>query len=948
MANVRKSESIFFFKIDLPVLFAAFLFAGLIFLYLIPGFEKVMMDGKKKMIHEMTSSAVSLLNYYNSLVSKGELTFEEGQQKAAEAISKIRYGEFLKDYFWITDMHPRMIIHPYRTDLNGKDLTDFLDSRGKQVFVDFVKAVTPEGESYVEYMWQWNDDSTKIVPKLSYVRLYKPWEWIIGTGIYIEDVRLEIRKIEKQALIISGTIGVLLVLLLLVISKQSHKIEHKRKLATDELVRSKELYKTLSEASTEGIIIWTDQGLRANKTLMTLLNYSEPEFEKLEYRDIISSPVIPTGGNASDFYDELEAGLQSESVLKTSDGRPVRSYAGFSRLETGGIKAVITVLRPVRSITPSFEFKTGTNLIDRVQTGFFRISFGSRNRFLFLSAAVAEILGYHDPNLLVNKSIDQFFALPEELKYFKTRLSAREKITGDTLILRKKSGAMIPVIINAEVVETPSGELFCEGTIEHLPASTSGNLITDIYSYAAGFILGAPVSLVARPVLSCPGQTPLGEAVEFMKYHGYCAVMINDQQGQYVGSISLEKAASLMASGVSPRKKVSEHMDSLLPSVKFNTCIYKIPGLLEEFTNNCLTVSDEDDNITGMLTFRDIAGALSGVPERIKQETAEAASAEQLYSVYLKSRDTAVRMLQSGADPSLVTLFLSETADQICSKAIEICSEEMEPPPCRFAFIQTGSAGRKEQSLVTDQDNAIIYEDSDEALEKQAHEYFVRLGGKINTMLDRSGFKSCKGNNMAGNPAWCQPLKKWKDYFSGWIKTPGPDELLEVSIFFDFRFTAGHKLLADSLRTHVNSGIITTDIFFHHLTNAWKPFQPSASSIAYAKVDLKRLIMPLTGMVRLYALKYGTDALSTTERLRILYRDGHIDYRLMSSLLRAWKNLTAIRILSQASAIKEGREPDNTADLRSHPELKMQAEDAIDQINTLMLKAYNDFHTGTD
>ncbi|MCI0522684.1 MAG: cache domain-containing protein, partial [Bacteroidales bacterium] len=164
----------FLLKVDLPAMLAFILFAGMIFLYLIPAFEKVMMERKRNLIHEMTSSVYSLLEHYHSMEAEGLLNSLTARAEARSAINAIRYGEDLKDYFWITDMHPRMIAHPYRPDLNGKDLSDFHDSMGKAIFVEFVRAVSSEGESYVDYMWQWNDDSTRIVPKLSYVRLFEP------------------------------------------------------------------------------------------------------------------------------------------------------------------------------------------------------------------------------------------------------------------------------------------------------------------------------------------------------------------------------------------------------------------------------------------------------------------------------------------------------------------------------------------------------------------------------------------------------------------------------------------------------------------------------------------------------------------------------------------------------------------------------------------------------
>ena len=147
----------------------------------------------------------------------------DAQQKAIAEIKQIRYGEEMKDYFWITDMQPNMIMHPYRSDLDGKSLNDFKDPHGKRLFVEFVNVVKKDEQGYVDYMWQWKDDSLRIVPKLSYVKLFKPWGWIIGTGIYIEDVKKEIKALTQKLIWISIGISVLIALLLLFISQQSLK-----------------------------------------------------------------------------------------------------------------------------------------------------------------------------------------------------------------------------------------------------------------------------------------------------------------------------------------------------------------------------------------------------------------------------------------------------------------------------------------------------------------------------------------------------------------------------------------------------------------------------------------------------------------------------------------------------------------------------------------------------
>jgi signal transduction histidine kinase len=88
------------------------------------------------------------------------LTREEAQVQAASQIREMRYGPEHKDYFWINDMHPRMIMHPFRTDLEGEDISDFADPNGKHLFLAFVETAQTSGEGYVDYMWQWKGDDT--------------------------------------------------------------------------------------------------------------------------------------------------------------------------------------------------------------------------------------------------------------------------------------------------------------------------------------------------------------------------------------------------------------------------------------------------------------------------------------------------------------------------------------------------------------------------------------------------------------------------------------------------------------------------------------------------------------------------------------------------------------------------------------------------------------------
>ena len=224
----------------------------------------------------------------------------------------------------------------------------------------------------------------------------------------------------------------------------------------------------------------------------------------------------------------------------------------------------------------------------------------------------------------------------------------------------------------------------------------------------------------------------------------------------------------------------------------------------------------------------------------------------------------------------------------------------------------------------------------------------MSLGDRVNEMLDMVGFHKCRGGNMAGNPRWCQPYSQWQTYFSDWVRIPGPSEILDVSIFFDFRFCYGDESLCRELREFVSSNLKTNDIYFHHMSAALKEFNPSQSLLTDNVTDMKRLIMPLTGVIRMYALKHGLDGLSTTERIMGLYKGNHISRDILLDALRAWTDLASIRFTRQTDCLVSGSEPDNQVDFRlAYASLRPFASRSIDTINNLMLKAGNDFHSGS-
>jgi methyl-accepting chemotaxis protein len=125
------------------------------------------------------------------------LTLEEKQEKAMDLIKALRYGPENKDYFWINDMHPAMVMHPYKPELDGKDLSGNQDPNGKKLFVEMVKVCRDKGKGFVDYHWP-KYGADKPQPKLSFVKLFKPWNWVIGSGVYLEVAEARLKSESAQ------------------------------------------------------------------------------------------------------------------------------------------------------------------------------------------------------------------------------------------------------------------------------------------------------------------------------------------------------------------------------------------------------------------------------------------------------------------------------------------------------------------------------------------------------------------------------------------------------------------------------------------------------------------------------------------------------------------------------------------------------------------------------
>lgn len=317
-------------RILLPVVLTVALFVGTIFLLILPILQDRMMNDKREMIRELTETAWSVLDAYRRKEISGQMSSADARGRAVEEIRRLRYGPESKDYFWINDMHPYLVMHPYRPDLEGKDISGFSDPTGKKLFVEFARTVKNGGAGYVDYQWQWKDDPRRIVPKISYVKGFDPWGWIIGTGIYVEDVRAEIAAITRRLTAVCLTILLLIIGLSGYVIWQSAGSQRRQRLADDALRESEEKYRLLAETAPEFILAFDPDGriTYANRTWCEAGGFDAAEMRAMSIFDIIPPDerstfrdrldTLHSGGTAPDLF---ETGL----TVKSGERIPVEA-----------------------------------------------------------------------------------------------------------------------------------------------------------------------------------------------------------------------------------------------------------------------------------------------------------------------------------------------------------------------------------------------------------------------------------------------------------------------------------------------------------------------------------------------------------------------------------------------------------------------------------------------
>jgi len=413
------------------------------------------------------------------------------------------------------------------------------------------------------------------------------------------------------------------------------------------------------------------------------------------------------------------------------------------------------------------------------------------------------------------------------------------------------------------------------------------------------------------------------EAAEKMSSESIGSLFLKNADGQCSGVVTeKDLTKKVIAVGYDTSQPVADIMTTPIQTVSRKALIFEV--LMKMMTSGIrhIAITDEEDQIVGILSNRDILTAQGQSPVFLVREIATANNMEEIVDRHHKLPRQIRTLIGSGANAKNLTRFITTISDTILKKLIGFALEQHPPPPARFAFMIMGSEGRNEQTLKTDQDNAIVFEDVPKESEQAVQTYFLEFGETVCTLLDEAGYSFCTGDNMAKNPEWCQPLSRWKKNFSKWIHTAQGEDLLQASIFFDFRTGYGDTALIESLRAFLFKALDGWPGFLRHLTENAMYFRPpigffrnfvvESKGKHRDKFDIKSAMTPIVDFARIFALKNHIEETNTLGRLQQLHLKGVLKSEEYDELEKAYSFLLQLRFVRQVTAmVDENEAPDN-------------------------------------
>ena len=433
-------------------------------------------------------------------------------------------------------------------------------------------------------------------------------------------------------------------------------------------------------------------------------------------------------------------------------------------------------------------------------------------------------------------------------------------------------------------------------------------------------------AIIRRAPITCSPQTSVRRVLAQMHESRIGSMVAVDDAGRPLGILTLHDVLERIAlPQIDLEQPVIGVMTTQLTALPPQALAYEAALMMATHGFRHLLVVD-NERLVGLVSEKDLFALQRVGLRQIGSTIRHAHHPEELQQAAADIRSMAHNMMAQGVAPEQLTQFISTFNDLLTARVVELefTASSLLGTPLHegLCWMALGSEGRFEQTLSTDQDNAIIFDVPEGMDADQVRAELLPVAKRINETLALCGFPLCKGGIMASNPQWCLSLGEWKRIFSGWVSGGSPEALLHASIFFDFRALYGAHRLAEDLRQWLSRVASDNSRFLHMMAeNALRNRPPLGVVRDFVvgkgnTLDLKlNGITPFVDAARIFSLAAGVTQTNTIQRLRL----SAARMNLHVSEIDAWINaLLFIQVLR----------------LRHHDEASAQglSDDALDNL----------------
>lgn len=446
-------------------------------------------------------------------------------------------------------------------------------------------------------------------------------------------------------------------------------------------------------------------------------------------------------------------------------------------------------------------------------------------------------------------------------------------------------------------------------------------------SVDSGATFDTPMSRLTHPQpLTCPSTTSISEAVARMHERGVGSIVITDDEATPQGIFTVHDLRRLVAVGTPLDRPVSEGMTADPWTLEADLPAFEgVLALAAHAIRHIVLV--RQGRLVGVVSERDLFALKRIEVVELTRAIDRARSVEALAA----SRRGVARLIDSlmayGASASHVTRVLTLLNDHTVARAVELGRDELGDPGVEFTWLAFGSEGRCEQTLLTDQDNGILFEPASDGVEA-SRQRLLPLARRINEILAACGFSLCDGGIMAGNAGLCLSHDEWLRRFDGLIRTNTPENLLQSSIYFDLRPVQGPEQPVVALRSRVWEQAASNSLFRRMMAGnalqnrpplGWlREFALQRDPDGQRRLDLKMGgLTPFVDAARLLSLEGRITETNTQRRLEAVAEAGLVDARTAAAWSASFSYLQLRRLQLHQQQARDGESLSNRLNPRS-------------------------------